>query len=215
MRRALNENPMFQVIFIAVLALIAGFLLLTRVMGGSSSTAETESATTTPGATAMATDPAAAAATDPAAAAVPADPAAAAPADGTASGIPASAFAPGPGLPAPVVKAYADGQTVALVVTKHRGIDDAKMREATDTLHGRVDTAVFETNAHHVADYSRIASGVNLDRVPALIVLTPRDVSGDAAPTATVSYGYRSVQSTVQALDDAEYDGKEFGYDPR
>jgi len=215
MRRALNENPMVQAIFIGILAIVAGFLLLTRVMGGSSTETATEATTTTPGV--ASTDPAAT--TDPAAG-VPVDPAATAPVapaptGETAPSIPAGSFAAGPGLPAPVVQAYARGQTVTIVVTKNRGIDDANMRDATSTLRNRSDTAVFTTNAHNVAKYSRITSGVNLDRAPALIVLTPRAVNGNDAPTATISYGYRSIQSTVQALDDAEYNGKELPYYPR
>src|SRR3954469_20108918 len=105
MRRALNENPMVQALFIGILAIVAGFLLLTRVMGGSSAETATEATTTTPGVTstdpAATTDPAAAVPVDPAAA-VPVDPAAAAPTAETAPSIPAGAFAAGPGLPAPV-----------------------------------------------------------------------------------------------------------------
>ena len=42
---------------------------------------------------------------------------------------------------------------------------------------GRSDLALFVTNAGHIARYSRITQGVNVDRVPALIVLRPRHLT--------------------------------------
>ena len=53
----------------------------------------------------------------------------------------------------------------------------------------------------------------NLDRVPALIVLRPKRLSGGTA-TATVSYGFRDTQSIRQEIVDALYDGRSVGYSP-
>jgi hypothetical protein len=73
-------------------------------------------------------------------------------------------------------------------------------------MSGLPDVALFMTNAGHVSRYSRIASGVNLDRVPALIVLRPEKLA-NGTPTATVSYGFRGPQSVTQAIADALYKG--------
>ena len=62
------------------------------------------------------------------------------------------------------------------------------------------------TNAGHIARYSRITQGVNVDRVPALIVLRPRHLT-QGTPTATLSYGFRGPESVDQAIRDALYKG--------
>ena len=225
MRKSLNDNPLVQVVLIGALAVIVGFLLLTRVVNSGSSetatttptdgTATTPAATTDPAATPAA--PAAPAATDPAATAAPATDAAtapAAPAAGGAAPAPSGDFSAGPGLPKPVVAAYDRGETVVLLVIKRSGIDDKALREITNHLRSRPDTAVFMTHARNIADYSRIAQGVDVQRVPALVVLTPKALAKDDMPTASVSYGFRSYESARQALRDAEYDGGERPYYP-
>ncbi len=55
---------------------------------------------------------------------------------------------------------------------------------------------------------------MDLDRVPALLVLAPRKVSGDGLPVATVSYGFRGYDSVRQAVRDADYEGKALPYHP-
>ena len=112
----------------------------------------------------------------------------------------------GPGLPAPVVKAYKDDKTVVLLVLRHRGIDDDQLRQNVERLRGKSDLALFVTNAGHIARYSRITQGVNVDRVPALIVLRPRHLT-HGTPTATLSYGFRGPESVDQAIRDALYKG--------
>ena len=77
----------------------------------------------------------------------------------------------GPGLPASVVKAYRADKTVVLLVLKHRGIDDEQVRQHVERPRGRSDVALFVTYAGRIAHYSRIAQGVDLNRVPALIAL--------------------------------------------
>jgi hypothetical protein len=91
-------------------------------------------------------------------------------------------------------------------VFKNHGIDDAAVRASVEGLRGRPDLAVFVTNARQIADYARIAEGVDVNQVPALIVVRPRRLA-DGAPTATVSYGFRSPDSVQQAVRDALYKG--------
>jgi hypothetical protein len=66
--------------------------------------------------------------------------------------------------------------------------------------------ALFVTNAGHISRYSRIAEGVNVDRVPALIVIKPRS-KAQGVPVATVSYGFRGADSVAQAIQNAMYKG--------
>ena len=62
------------------------------------------------------------------------------------------------------------------------------------------------TNAGHIARYARITQGVDVNRVPALIVLG-RAPHATGRPTATVSYGFRGPDSVDQAVRDALYKG--------
>jgi hypothetical protein len=214
LRQQLNTNPLAQAAVIGVLALVVGFLLLTRMGGG----AEAPPTTTTPATDTAATD---AAAADPAATADPAaptDPAVAPSAttepDAATDAAAAGKFVAGPGLPVPVVAAYGRGDTAVLLVNRHGGIDDREVKKLTKQLRNQNDVALFITTPKHVSDYSRIVGGVDIDRAPALIVLSPRSVTGNDAPVASISYGFRGYDSIVQAVRNARYDGKKLSYSP-
>jgi hypothetical protein len=218
-RRALNDNPIAQVAVLGALALIVGFLLLTRVANRNSGGGEPATSTTDAGAAAMPATPVdSAGATTPdagSAAALSTPSADAAGPAGSAGGAPVGEFVAGPGLPASVVKAYKDDKTVVLLVLRHRGIDDQRLRADVVKLRGKNDVALFVTNAGHIARYSRITQGVNVDRVPALIVLRPRHLT-DGMPEAILSYGFRGPQSVEQAVRDALYKGPtDLPYHPR
>jgi hypothetical protein len=213
LRRALNENPIVQAALIGVLAIGVAVLLLTRMNSGSDSSSDSA--------------PAPAAATDPAAP-TPAPSAAAAPEAATpapAGGV--DTFEAGNGLPGDVVKAYDEGKTVVLLILREHpqgcysratlvskrcgGIDDGQVATIVriiDKLRVRPDTALFITHAANVAHYSRITTGVDLDRVPALVVLSPKRLNDGGLPRATVSYGFRGPGSVVQAIENAEYKGR-------
>jgi hypothetical protein len=197
MRRALNENPVAQAALIGLLAVGVAFLLLTRVMNSNSQGDAAEP---------VAESPIAAVPADPGASAV--TPAAGTPAGQTGAGATAATdFVAGPGLPASVVNAYDDGSAVVLLVTRKAGIEDKRMRAIVGQARGVGNVAVFTTNAHGIARYSRIAGGVDVSRVPALVVIRPRKFH-DAVPMASVSYGFRGPESVKQAVRDALYDGK-------
>jgi hypothetical protein len=216
-RKALNENPVAQIAVLGVLAVVIGFLLLTRVASksGGDSSASSPTASGAPATSAPAdgssTVPSTAAGTTPNATSsdeAPATPSdgATVPPTGTSSNAGVGKFVAGPGLPASVVKAYADDKTVVLLVLKHRGIDDDQLRRNVERLRGRSDLTLFVTNAGHIARYSRITQGVSVDRVPALIVLRPRHLT-HGTPTASVSYGVRGPESVDQAIRNALYKG--------
>jgi hypothetical protein len=208
-RKALNDNPIAQIAVLGVLAVVVAFLLLTRVMhksGGSSTTPTSTTPTATVPAATSDSTATAPSSSSPAPASIPATPAAGAvgPA-ASASAVPSKLVA-GPGLPGPVAAAYANGKAIVLFVFRHHGIDDAAVRASVDRLRGRADLAVFVTHAANIARYARITEGVDVNRVPALIVVRPRRLA-HGVPTATVSYGFRGADSVEQAVRDALYKG--------
>lgn len=201
MRKALNDNPVVQIGALLALALLVGFLLITRMSHKSS---ESSTATTTPSATESSVAPSATSGTVPSTAA-PATTAPPVP-SGAAAGAASSDFVAGPGLPAPVVQAYKNDRVVVLLVVRRNGIDDDAVKSSVEDMGGPL-VSLFVTNAGHIARYSRIAAGVNVNRVPALIVLRPRKLTNGSMPEATVSYGYRGPDSVAQAIRDALYTG--------
>jgi len=211
MRRAINDNPIAQVGVLAALVLVVGFLLLTQMGKGSSSSSSSPATSGT--ASAAPTDSSGTAAppsdsTD----ATPATSAPAAPANQATS----DTFVAGPGLPAAVVKAYKANKVVVLLVVRHDGIDDDAVKTSVERMAGLPQMALFVTNAGHVARYARITEGVELDRVPALIVLRPAGLTKGGTPEASVSYGFRGPDSVSQAIRDALYAGRtNLPYSPR
>ena len=211
MRNAINNNPIVQIGLLAGLALIVAVVFMSN-MGGGSSAPVADSATADPAAAAPATE---VAPTPAPSAAAPTNPAAV-PSSAPAGGAP---FEASKGLPAEVVNRYENGNVVVLLVVQEKGIEDKSLKSDVVKLEAGGDTSVFVTDAKNVAKYSRIAEGVNLDRVPAIIVLHPLDgklAKSEAAPlpAASVSYGYRGPESVRQTVEDVLYDGKQLAYDP-
>jgi hypothetical protein len=217
MRQALNENKKVQAAVIVGL-LVAGVLLFMKMSSQSGGAAGAPAPTTgASAAPATGTGAGAVPSTDPAAAATgAAAPTGAAPA-ATPTAVPAvpassgtvspQALIPGPGLPADVARAYAQGNAIVLLIVKDGATDDELVRDSVSQI-SRSGVAVFVAAAKDVARYSRIAQGAGVSRVPALVVVRPRRTGGDV-PQATVSYGFRSTASVVQAVDDALYSGKD------
>jgi hypothetical protein len=198
-RQAINENPVAQAAVIGLLVVAVAFLMLTRVMN-SNSGGDSESATEGSVASAP-VEPTADAALAPTESAPT-------PAPDAASGAGAAGeFVAGPGLPESVVAAYDNGQAVVLLITRKAGVEDQRLKAMVGSARGVGNVAVFTTNAHGIGRYSRIARGVDVSRVPALVVVRPRNLS-DGMPQATVSYGFRGPDSVEQAVRDALYEGK-------
>lgn len=210
MREAINNNPIVQIGLLGVLGVIVVVVFMSGMGGDPPPPEETEASTSTP------TSAAPAAPTD---AAGLADPTASAPeaAPGIAGG--STPFEAGKGLPAELVNAHESGDVVVLLVMQSGGVEDESLEKDVESLQSRGDTSVFVTDAKHVSRFSRIAEGVSLDRVPAIIVLHPFEgkLAGDEAPPipeASVAYGYRGEESVVQAVNDALYDGASGPYSP-
>jgi hypothetical protein len=118
-----------------------------------------------------------------------------------------------PPLPRPVLDAWKANKTLVLLFVRDGGIDDRLVKTATGGLAGFRDTAVFVVPAAKISRYAAITEGVGVDRVPALVAVTPKHLK-KTVPTASVSYGFQSSQSVAQAVIDAGYEGKTLDYHP-
>lgn len=230
MRKTLNDNPVLQIVLLGALAVLVAFLLITRVMhksdSSSTSTTPASPSAETAGETLPSDGSTAPATPETGTGAVPstAAPSAgvpAAPDAGAAAQPPVtesavrSKLVAGPGLPRAIADAYADDKAIVLLVFRNRGLDDGAVRASVEQMRGRAGVAVFVTSAGQIARYARITEGVDVNRVPALIVVRPRRLA-HGAPTATVSYGFRGADSVEQAVRDALYKGpRNLPYYPR
>ena len=211
MRKAINENRKVQALIICALLAAGALMLMTQMSKGGDVAASGEfPGSETPPAAEMSV-PASVNGESVGSAAVslPQGATTAAPtATPAPETVPKAALKPGPGLPAPVVRAWEGGDAVVLLVAKDAAVDDRLVHDSVAALSGRAGVAVFVTPASEVTRYSRIAQGVGVDRAPALVVIRPKRLSG-SVPQATVEYGFRSAQGVEQAVDDALYSGRD------
>ncbi len=194
MREKLNDNPMAQVALVGILLVLAAVFLLGKAGGGESEEEEGGSA-----------------AADAAVAAVAAE----LEAGQQPLRLPAPGTGPGsvPAPPRAVVDAVDAGNTVAILFVRDGGIDDRLVTEAVGRLDAIGGVATFVVPAHRLFRYVAIAQGVDLSRVPALVVIRPKSLSHRYDP-ASVHYGFQSAQAVVQAVVDARYHGGTLPYHP-
>jgi hypothetical protein len=193
MREKLNDNPMAQVALVGILLVAAAIFLLGK-MGGSEEEEGGESAAGV-----------AAVAVASAELEVGAQPASL-PAPGSGPGAP-------PAPPRAVVSAFNAGETVVLLFVRDGGIDDRLVSQALQGLGAMSRVATFVVPSHQLARYVSIAQGVDLNRVPALVVLRPKSLDG-GPDLASVQYGFQSPETIVQAVLDARYHGGTLPYHP-
>lgn len=192
MREKLNDNPMAQVALIGVLLVLAAVFLLGKSGGGSEEEEGSSAA---------------------------ADAAVAAVASEVEAGQPLRLPPPGSGLGAPppppraVTAAFQTGETVAILFVRDGGIDDRLVTQAVRRLDAIGNVATFVVPTQQLVRYVSIAQGVDLSRVPALVVIRPKRLN-DGYDPASVHYGFQSAQSIVQAVVDARYHGGTLPYHP-
>lgn len=191
MREKLNENPLMQLAVVGVLLLAAGFFVMSSMGGGGE---ESEPAATTSAPAESTTE-------------VPASLSAAL---AKVSQATASSAKP---LPGPVNAAWRSDKTVVLLFVRSGGIDDRLVAAATRRLAILPGVAAFIVPASQISRYAAITEGVGVNRVPALVVVRPKRLH-QTVPTASVSYGFQSGQSVVQAVVDAGYEGPTLSYHP-
>jgi hypothetical protein len=194
MREKLNENPMAQVALVGVLLVMAAVFLLGKMGGGAEEENEGESTAATAAVAAVETE--LEAGSEPPAL----------PAPGSGPGAP-------PPPPRAVVAAFDSGDTVALLFVRDGGIDDRLVVRAAHRLESMAGVATFVVPTHQLAHYVSIAQGVDLNRVPALVVIRPKNLS-KGYDAASVRYGFQSPETVVQAVVDARYRGGTLAYHP-
>ena len=110
--------------------------------------------------------------------------------------------------------AYDAGKTVVLLIVHDGGIDDALVERSLLAARRAFPTSPSSScPAKQIARYAAITVGLDVNRVPALVVMRPKRLS-DGTPQASVDYGFQTSQSVVQAVQDAAYDGREVTYHP-
>ncbi len=209
MREKLNNSPAAQVGLVVVLIAVAAFMFL-KSSGGEEGEESAPAAAPTEATVSVAGTNASGTATGATPGEAVEGAVEAAAAEG-ASAIPAAI--PAPPMPAPVASAYASGKTVVLLVVHDGGIDDRLVKGAVSGLAADPEVALFVVPARKIARYAAITLGVDVQQVPALLVMRPRRLSG-GVPQASVDYGFQTPQSVVQAVVDAGYKGPEATYHP-
>jgi hypothetical protein len=187
MREKLNSNPRYQAAVVGILLVAAAFFLLTK-MGGGEEEGE-------PG-----TSPESMAIVNAESAATTAPP-------------PGALADAAPPPPAKVTDAFAAGNIVVLLFVRDGGIDDRMVEADVKRLSGFEDVSSFVVPVSQIARYASIAQGVDVNRVPALVVIRPKRVDKEN-PSASVQYGYQAPQSVAQAVVDAGYKGPTLNYHP-
>ncbi|MBK5219640.1 MAG: hypothetical protein JJE35_07630 [Thermoleophilia bacterium] len=204
MRKKLNSNPIAQVGLIAVLVVL-GLVFFLKSSGGAEEEPEAgPTVATVNGSTATGDTPGEAV-------------------ESAISGLEEGAIeagatevptsVPTPPLPAAFTSAYDAGQTVVLLVVHDGGIDDRLTSEATDQIKGMPGVTLLRVPVKQLPRYAGVTLGLDVNRVPALIVMRLQRLSG-GVPQATVDYGFQTPQSVVQAVRDASYAGPEETYHP-
>jgi hypothetical protein len=207
MREKLNSNPMAQAGIILILLLGVGFFLLKGSGGEESEEVPPTEATVSVAGTGVSGT---ATAETPGAAVEGAITAAT---EGVTSASSSVTSLPAAPLPKAVTDAYDADKTVVLLIVHDGGIDDQLARKSVASLGSMSDVALFVVPVHQISRYAAITLGVDVNRVPALVVMRPKDLS-EGSPQASVGYGLQSPQSVEQAVLDAGYDGPTTSYHP-
>lgn len=189
MREKLNSNPLAQAGLVGALLLVAAIFVMSSKGGSSAeeSTAAPSSAEVAP-------------------AEVPEEGVAALPAPGSGPGSP-------PPIPSDITAAFKRNDTVVVLFVHSGGIDDKMVAADLRALSSMPGVADFVVPADRIAHYATIAQGVDLNRVPALVVFRPKHLA-HGVPAASVDYGYQSPESIEQAILDAGYKGRTVPYHP-
>jgi hypothetical protein len=211
MREQLNSNPLVQLAVVGVLLIGVAVFFMSSGGGGE----EEESAGTTEATVSVAGTDAGGSATGtgPGEAVEGAVEATGAESLSSALSTAGQSALAAPPPPAPILDAWDANETLVLVFVRDGGIDDRRVEAATGALAGFPDAAVFVVPAAKISRYAAITEGVGVDRVPALVVVSPKGLK-KTVPTASVSYGFQSSQSVAQAVIDAGYRGPSVDYHP-
>jgi hypothetical protein len=192
MREQLNNNPLAQLAVLGALLLAGGVFLMTTMGGGGEEEGEAASSSSSLTVEAPGSE-----------AAPPAE----------ASAAPALPPSTAPPLPEAVLRAWEADQTVVLLFVRDGGIDDHLVEQTSENLNAFPDVTRFVVPAAQISRYGAITEGLGIERVPALVTISPRRL-GEQVPTASVHYGFQTRASVAQAVIDAGYEGRTLPYHP-
>ena len=215
MRQKLNENPAAQIALVGVLIVAAALFFLSS-KGGGEEEAAPETAVTAPAVEGEAATPEGeAAAPETSGSAAPGEPAEVAGAAPEIVAATTSVSAPQDRkLPPRVEKAYANDETIALLIVRDGGIDDHLVREATEVLEKMNHVAFFSAKAKHIARFAQITGPLGVNQAPALVVIRPKRLNHGQPAPASVNYGFQTKNDVRQAIWDAVYRGRTLTYSP-
>jgi hypothetical protein len=208
MREKLNENPKAQVALVAILVVVGAFMFLKSSSGGEEEGVEaapTEATVAGTGAVGTATGATPGEAVESAVQSLETG--------ATASVAATPVSVPTPPPPRRLLAAYDANRIVVLLIVRKGGIDSAFTARASALLKAAPKVALFVVSAKHIARYAALTIGLEVNRVPALVVLKPKHLSR-GTPQATVSYGFQTPESVLQAVVNANYHGRERTYHP-
>jgi hypothetical protein len=207
MRQKLNENPIAQIALLGVLAVVVGYLVISK-MGGGEESASTESPTGVVESTAPAESIEVSGGGS-----TSGEPVGTAPEIAAAT---SSMAAPtGHPLPHKVDVAYKKNKIIVVLLVRDGAVDDHVVRRATHMLHGNPHVALFSAKAKHVARFSALTGPLGVDRVPALIVIRPKKLNNGGPAPASVTYGLNSQTGIRQTIREAVYKGPHLTYAPQ
>lgn len=211
MREQLNDNPVVQVGLVLVLVAIAAFMFLKPGGGGGEEAAPEASISV--GGEEMSQSEVASKAGEVVEGAVETaiESGAIGAAEAGAAALPSSVPAPPP--PHEFTAAYDSGKTVVLLVVHDGGIDDRLTASAASVLTAAPEVKLIPVPVKELPRYAAVTVGLDVNRVPALIVMKPKRLSG-GVPQATVDYGFQTPESIWLAVSDASYEGPEVTYHP-
>jgi hypothetical protein len=212
MREKLNSDPKTQVAAVVILTLLAIFFFISKSGGSEEEEAvPTEATVAVAGSEATGTATAATPGAAVEGAVEEAVENASAETGAISSVVPSSIEAPPP--PEAVTAAYKADETVVLLIVRDAAVDDELVTQASSTLSSMPEVALFVVPVSQISRYAAITLGVEVSRVPALVVMRPRSLS-KGTPQASVSYGFQTRQTIVQAVRDASYEGPPATYQP-
>ncbi|HZO04897.1 MAG TPA: hypothetical protein VFB52_00785, partial [Solirubrobacterales bacterium] len=164
MREKLNNDPKMQVALVAVLV-VAALLFFLKSSGGEEEGESGGAVATVNGETATGSTPGEA--VDAAIEGLETGAV-----EAGASAVPASVPAPPP--PPAFTSAYDANKTVVLLVVHDAGIDDRLTAKAADAVEGMAEAELIRVPLKQLPRYAAVTVGLELNRVPALVVVRPR-----------------------------------------
>jgi hypothetical protein len=117
-------------------------------------------------------------------------------------------------MPHSIEAAYDQGDTIALLIYRRGGIDDAIVNVASSVIQTMPGVAFFDAPTGKIARYSAITGPIGVNRAPALIVIRAGKKGETEPAPATVTYGFQAPEQVRQAVIDAGYTGPEPSYAP-